>query len=724
MKKNLFCLLLAAVLLASCCPAAQAAYTNMAYSDELVEFIKAGEGFMPMVYSDGTGWYIGYGCAVNPAEYPNGITEEGAETLLRSKMEQYAVYVDRFLRMYNIGVTQGQYDAMMAMSYAFGPNWLNPANRLPSYLIGGIENYTDQEIACAFAAWCHVGGKPNTVALQRRIMEAKMFLYGDYTFIQYGQPAGWNWLILDANGGENDFSDVAVYKTGEAYGTLPGATRYGWYFAGWEKADGSLLQPTDLVSGNLDLKARWSTTPVTAPAEETPPAQEEAPAEETPPPQETPAPTEPPVPAELPPSVFPDVPVTEWYASYVAALAGAGVVNGYEDGTFRPQNNVSWGEALKLVLLSSGFSEQDPEKAEEGGPTPHWASGYLAFAEKKQYLAQGAVTALNEPISRDALADLCAAALELSALPAENPYSDSARTSVLQLYAAGIMEGSFDESGKRVFKGDQNLTRAEICAVLTRVRSYVDKTWILYAGYRIPINYDLRFNPYDASSFYTENGRTKYSDGVRQVRYGIDVSSYQGSIDWAKVAADGIDFAIIRCGYRGYSTGTLGEDTYFESNIRGALENGIEVGVYFFSQALNVGEALEELEYTLELIKDWKVTLPVVYDWEQMTLSNSRTKSPDWAAVTECIVAFCEGAAAAGYTPMTYYNPSMAYLRLDLSRLQKYPTWLAHYVDVTNFRYDFQMWQYGSSGTVDGIFDKHGNRANVDMDILFTELTY
>ena len=171
---------------------------------------------------------------------------------------------------------------------------------------------------------------------------------------------------------------------------------------------------------------------------------------------------------------------------------------------------------------------------------------------------------------------------------------------------------------------------------------------------------------------------------------------------------------VARCGYRGGSAeGKLAEDSYFQDNIRGALENGIEVGVYFFSQATSVAEALEELDFTLNLIRGWDVTMPVVFDWEQY---GSRTQSPNWSTVTDCIVAFCDGVAAAGYTPVTYYNPSMAYLRLDLPRLQNYTTWLAHYVDVSTYYYDFQMWQYGSSGSVDGI------QGRVDMDILLTPL--
>lgn len=714
MKKQWICLILAAALLVSCCPAAAAGYSEMTFSDDLVEFLKKGESFTERATYIGGYWYIGYGCLINPADYPNGITEAGAEELMRKNMQQFADYINEsFLKKYDIAVTQGQFDAMVAMCYALGPSWLKPGNRLPDYLIRGVENYSDQQIACAFAAWCHIGGGVNTVALQRRIMEANIFLYDDYTFERYGAPLGWNWVILDANDGENELSDVAVYKTGEPYGALPKASRSGWYFAGWEKPGGDLLLPTETVTGNLNLKARWSASPVTPPEpEDTADPEEPTDPEEPADPEE---PVDPEEAEELPEEVFPDAPVTAWYARYVSQLVSAGVVNGYEDGTFRPQNDVTWGEALKLILRASGFPEQEPAEPDAKGTPAHWASGYLAFAENQRYVAEGSIGELNAAITRDALADLCAAALELEGTPAERPYADSVRKSALQLYAAGIMEGGFNETGARVFRGSEKLTRAEICAVLVRVRDYVAKTWILFSGYRIPINHDLKRNPYDAAAFSERGGRKVYDDGVTPVRYGIDVSAYQGKIDWAKVAADGVEFAFIRCGYRTYITGELGEDVYFIDNIRGALENGIEVGVYFFSQALNVQEAMEELNYTLGLIQGWDITLPVVCDWEQVLAHGSRSQSPNWSLVTDCIIAFCDGLAAAGYQPMTYFNPSMAYLRLDLPRLERFPKWLAHYVDVTNYYYDFQIWQYGSSGHVNGIDGR------VDMDILFTD---
>ena len=722
MKKQWICLFLAAVLIISCCPVpAAAAYTEMEFSDDVVEYLKKGESFSERAMYIGGYWYIGYGCLINIADYPSGtITEEGAEALMRDYLQQFADYVNaNFLKKYDVAVTQRQFDAMMAMCYALGPSWLQRGNRLVEYIINGAEQYTDKQIADAFAAFCHIGGSINGAALQRRIIEAKIFLYGDYTFEYYGAPLGWNWLTLDPDGGANDYTDVVVFRTGEAYGALPEASRSGWYFAGWEKTDGTLLLPTDTVSANLNVKARWSETPVTPPRPVETPQPTESPA-----PQETEEPEEPPAAEEPEPTgeaeqtgtVFPDVPDSAWYAGYVAELVSGGVVSGYGDGTFRPKNDVTWGEALKLILLSAGYAAQEPVEAEADAPKPHWASGYLALAERRGFVAEGGVSDLNAPITRDELADFCAAALELKGTVTENPFADTERESVLRLYATGIMEGSLDESGARCYKGADRLTRAEICAVLVRVRDYTARTWAFLWDYRIPINHDLKPNTYDKSAFSKENGRVTYSDGVTPVRYGIDVSFYQGRIDWAKVANDGVSFAIIRCGYRTYGTGELGVDERFEENIRGALANGIEVGVYFFSQALNVTEAREELNYVLSLIRGYNITLPVVFDWEQVTAYGSRTRTPDWPVVTDCIVAFCDGVAAAGYKPMTYFNPSMAYLHLDMPRLERYPKWLANYVDVTNYYYDFQVWQYGSSGHVDGI------NGRVDMDILFGTL--
>jgi len=713
MKKQIICIFLVAVMLLCLCPAASA-FSEMSFSDELVAYIKQGEGFVANAISDGTGWYIGYGCQVNPSDYPGGITEPQADALLRQKMQSFADSVNSFCRKYGISVTQGQFDAMCGMSYALGPGWMKAGNRLPDYLIAGIDGYTDQQIASAFAAWCHVGGAVNTVALRRRIMEAKMFLYEDYSFT----ADGWGWVILDANGGQNAQSDVAVYPNGEPYGVLPEVSRSGYYFAGWQTESGDILKETDTVSGNLKLKAVWSSTPVeTAPTESSPVSGEtpkpvepvtelEPPAEEAVPGEEVSVSEE----AEPSDALFSDVPEGEWYTPYVTELAGAGVVNGYEDGTFRPKASVTWGQALKLILLASGYPEQKiPE-------TGHWASAYLNYAVKQYFVSNSAVPGLDAPITRNDMADLCAAALELKTAASPTPYADSNRASVLKLYAAELMVGSV-ENGNRLFKGSNAITRAEICAVLVRVMEYVDENLIIFKSFRLPLDTSLRQNSYDPEAFSMENGRMTYDDGNITGRIGIDVSEHQGEIDWAAVAADGITFAMIRCGYRGYGTGSLNEDPYFRKNIAGALANGLDVGVYFFSQALTAAEAKEEAEYALALIEGYDLTFPVVFDWEVIETYSSRTRNYPWGGVADLAEAFCDTVAAAGYTPMVYFNPALAYLYMDLTKAQNYAGWLANYVEKTEYRYDFQMWQYGSDGNVAGV------RSLCDLNLCLTDFS-
>lgn len=679
-KKRIVSLLLVLALSLTLCPNAEAGYTEMTFSDGCVQYIKNGEGFMPNVYSDGTGYYIGYGCACGPNDYPNGITEAEADALLREKMGKFATAINNFLKKYDVGVSQGQFDALCGFAYNLGTAWLNPSYRLPGMLIKGAGNYTDEEIVSAFAAWCHIGTTVSEGLLKRRIAEAKMFLYDDYS----ENAEGWKWLIADGNGGTAE-GKIYCYKTGGVYGSLPGASREGYTFMGWQTKDGSIIDEDTVVSENLYVSAQWAEGE----------ADEETPEEES---------------AGEVSAEFPDVSTGDWFYEYVASLSSSGVINGFEDGTFRPGENVTWAQALKLILLASGFSEKAADK--DG----HWASGYLKFAEDKEYIAKDSVTDLDKAISREEIAALAAAALELSAPEdMENPFEDTDSSAALALYAEGIMEGSIEED-KRLFKGGDSIKRSEICAVLCRMADYVERTWVLAYGYRVPINYDLPMNEYAAESFSTADGRIYYEDENLDIRYGIDVSEHQGVIDWAAVAADGVDYAIIRAGYRGYGSGSLNTDKYFAENIQGAIAAGLDVGVYFFSQAISTDEAVEEAEYLLELIEGYDISYPVVFDWEPMNYSGSRTRSYDGAVVTDCAVAFCEAVAGAGYTPMVYFNKSMAYLKLDIEKLYPYEIWFAQYAtECPDYIYHYDMWQYGSSGSVKGIAGR------VDMNISFVD---
>lgn len=195
---------------------------------------------------------------------------------------------------------------------------------------------------------------------------------------------------------------------------------------------------------------------------------------------------------------------------------------------------------------------------------------------------------------------------------------------------------------------------------------------------------------------------------------GIDVSYYQGNIDWEQVRDSGIEFAMVRLGYRGYGEeGKLVEDKLAHQNIKGALDAGLKVGIYFFSQAITVEEALEEAEFVLTRIKDYDITMPVVFDWEYIS-EEARTAKMDRRTLTDCYKAFCDKIAEAGYTPMSYFNTYQSRQLMYLHELEDYPFWLALYSDRMTFPYRFEMWQYTDSGHVPGI------EGEVDINLFFT----
>ena len=225
-------------------------------------------------------------------------------------------------------------------------------------------------------------------------------------------------------------------------------------------------------------------------------------------------------------------------------------------------------------------------------------------------------------------------------------------------------------------------------------------------------------NEYDSQAFGVTDGFLTYGAGVSQV--GVDVSSHQGEIDWQQVAAAGVDFAMIRAGYRGYTEGGLFEDERYRANMEGALNAGLDVGVYFFSQAVSEEEAEEEAEFLLTLLEGYDVVYPVVFDWERQEKENSRTRETDGDTMTACTIAFCRAIEEAGYLPMVYFSPSKGYGELDLEQLMEWPFWLAHYTadwQPTSFRYHFHIWQYSNEGRVPGISGK------VDLNLCLTDFS-
>jgi len=217
-------------------------------------------------------------------------------------------------------------------------------------------------------------------------------------------------------------------------------------------------------------------------------------------------------------------------------------------------------------------------------------------------------------------------------------------------------------------------------------------------------------NPYGKLDF--QYNRNNYLYSLKTDSYpGIDVSAFQGEIDWEKVRASGIEFAIIRLGYRGYGkSGKLVEDEYAQDNLEGATEAGLPIGAYFFSQALSIEEADEEIEFMLEILGDYALEMPIILDWE-IPVDTARTANMDGRTLTDIQLHFCSVMEQKGYQPMVYFNWHMSSRLLKLNELEDYPFWLALYQDRMTYPYKVEMWQYTDRGRVPGI------EGNVDLNI-------
>lgn len=199
-------------------------------------------------------------------------------------------------------------------------------------------------------------------------------------------------------------------------------------------------------------------------------------------------------------------------------------------------------------------------------------------------------------------------------------------------------------------------------------------------------------------------------ENVGKKSMGIDVSQHQGKIDWAQVRASGVEFAIIRVGYRGQTAGGIYEDRYFKTNMKGAIANGIKVGVYFYSTAINETEALEEAAWVVKKIAPYSVTYPVVYDFEDF--NSKRCANVDGAQATKNALSYLNYVKANGYEPMMYANKNDITKRMSRGSFGcKF--WLAHYTEQTDYTGNVNMWQYTSQGSVPGI------SGGVDMNIAY-----
>ncbi len=408
-------------------------------------------------------------------------------------------------------------------------------------------------------------------------------------------------------------------------------------------------------------------------------------------------------------SPFADLREDHWAYPYVLDLYDQGVVAGDPDGTFRGTDPVTWGESFKLILLAVGVEEPERE------PDQHWAHCYIQPALDNRLVYAFSEGALDDVPTRLSVARMAARALDLTDISGESPYMDCEDGYVVELFEKGIMEGTVEADGMRWFYPDRPIDREEIATIVWRMMNIdVTQGMFRFNNYWLDTLEGVPPVSFSPEQFRKdESGRMTYSGGY--YARGIDVSGHKQDIDWQAVAGDGIDFAIIRAGNRTYGSGLLFEDSYFHRNMQGAIAAGLDVGAYFFSNAITVEEALEEADMFLAMVEPYReyVTYPVVCDWEYLGGKDSRAYGVDAKVITQCVAAFCQRVEEAGYTPMFYFNDYCGYVKMDLSELTQFDGWYAEYADVPGFIYDFQMWQYSSKGKVAGI------SSDVDMNLCF-----
>lgn len=421
-------------------------------------------------------------------------------------------------------------------------------------------------------------------------------------------------------------------------------------------------------------------------------------------------------------TTYQDVDRQAWYSSAVAFCQQRELMDGTSSASFAPE------ELLTRAALTQALYrlEGSPVPAVEGEqPFPdvymdHPNLNAIRWAKENGIVSgyEDGSFGPEDPITREQIAVLLWNNRGRQAAAGGVPYADAAGISgwaapaVDWAYSVKLMQGT----AEGLFLPQDNTTRAQGAAIIA---SYAQAFYGLTPGYSLPAPKPIASNAYSAGSFYLEeNGRMSYYGGTPS-RWGVDVSAHQKEINWQRVAAAGVNFAMIRAGYRGYTAGRIVKDEYFDANMQGALSNGLQVGVYFYSQALTPREAEEEARQLLEWIKGYPITFPVVFDWEEQDREDSRTQGADGNTVTACALAFCKVIEDAGYLPMTYGSPKKVYTNgILLEHLQDYPFWLAHYTKdtaPTSFRYNYQMWQYSSSGAVDGI------EGRVDLNICLAD---
>ena len=504
-----------------------------------------------------------------------------------------------------------------------------------------------------------------------------------------------------------------------------------------------------------------------------------------------------------------------WAESAINKWSGEyGIIQGYDDGTFRPDKTITRGAFAGILDRFLHFQNTSPANTFSDTVGTYWEDAILKLHASGIYLGNQGAALPSSTITRQQAVAMIGRAFRIAPETAAPDYTDTARIAEYAMAYVGEFEarGYLTDSAAGIFRPTDPITRAELinilnnmvdtlvketttvtedvsgsllisaadgatlkgiqvggdlilapgvtkdvtlvdCVIQGNIRNYgtgevrfeapqitpestatkpsevykpgatLDRT-LEYNGKTVPIYRDRPLNVFsDVDFIWTDEEnenqrRLEYLGGEFRTRYGIDVSSFQGEIDWDAVADDDIDFAMVRVGFRGTGTGSLNADKYYEQNIRGAMRAGLETGVYFFAQAVTVEEAIEEADYVISLLDGLDINGPVAYDWE-MHDSTYRVYGTSPEMATACAVAFCERIKDAGYTPMVYAGTYVTYLKYDQGALADYLSWYPEYKSKKSEKlcptlvYHMDYWQFSSTRAVAGI------NGRVDMNIQF-----
>lgn len=226
-----------------------------------------------------------------------------------------------------------------------------------------------------------------------------------------------------------------------------------------------------------------------------------------------------------------------------------------------------------------------------------------------------------------------------------------------------------------------------------------EEEWVLISPY-------LTKNTIDFTKIEDKAGLKRYMENGRTTSYvGVDISKHTGKINFNGIRAAGVDYVMIRLGSRGYSTGQISLDENFKENIEGAIEAELDIGIYFYSQAVSPEEAIQEANFVIQNLEPYRahVKYPIAFDMEFVSNDKSRIEGLSREDKTTVTATFAEGIKAAGYVPMIYGDKEWLIKEVDLTKLQNYDVWLSQETDIPDYPYLYTMWQYDTDSVLNGI---------------------